>query len=133
MVKKFLKQYEIFFKKAIIDLNMAKIGFKEFENGEMELDLEVIYFHLQQCSEKLLKSILDFNKIKFIKTHDLKLLIKLLKDNSISTIENVEKIIPLTDYAVEGRYAVIHDDLDDAEKFIVFLEEYIEYVKRYIK
>jgi len=107
---------------------MAKIGLREFENGEIELDLEAIYFHLQQCSEKLIKSVLDYNKIKIIRTHDIKLLIKLLNDNSITTIENIEILVPLSDYAVEGRYSVIHDDLDGVEKFIIFLEDYIEFI-----
>ncbi len=39
MVTKYLKQHEIFLKKAIVDLNMAKIGLREFEYGEIELDL----------------------------------------------------------------------------------------------
>ena len=72
MGKEFLKQYEILLKKATVDLNTAKVILENFELGEIELDLEVIMFHLQQSSEKLIKSILDYNKIKFPYSHDIK-------------------------------------------------------------
>jgi len=44
---KFLKQYEIFLKKANADLKAAYNLFEDFERGDTELDLEIIYFHLQ--------------------------------------------------------------------------------------
>jgi len=36
-----------------------------------EIDMEAIYFHLQQASEKYIKSLLSFNKIHFEKIHDI--------------------------------------------------------------
>ena len=65
MGKKFLKQYEILFKKATVDFNSAKVILYSFEKGTIELDMEVVFFHLQQSSEKLIKSLLDFHTIKF--------------------------------------------------------------------
>jgi HEPN domain-containing protein len=129
----FLKQYEILFKKARTDLKVAKNILEDFENGDDELDLEVVMFHLQQCSEKLLKSILAFNKQHFLKTHDIKNLIFTCTENNIDLIDNINILIPLTDYAVEGRYAVIHDDLDDGDKYIKILNELLEFVKKEIK
>ena len=79
---KFLKQYEILFKKAVVDLNSAKVIWISFEQGNIELDIEVIFFHLQQCSEKFIKSLLDFYQIKFPRTHDLQSLINLLETHS---------------------------------------------------
>ena len=38
MGKKFLRQYEIFFKKAVVDLNSAKVIWISFEQGNIELD-----------------------------------------------------------------------------------------------
>ena len=55
----FLKQYEVLFKKAKTDLKAAKILLEKFEEGDEELDLETVMFHLQQCAEKLLKSLLS--------------------------------------------------------------------------
>jgi len=39
-----------------------------------EIDMEAIYFHLQQASEKYIKSLLSFNKIHFEKIHDIRTL-----------------------------------------------------------
>ena len=121
MGKKFLRQYEILFKKAVVDLNSAKVIWISFEQGNIELDMEVIFFHLQQCSEKLIKSLLDFNQIKFPRTHDLQSLINLLESNEIE-LDGVKELLPLSVYAVEGRYAILHDDLDDVDRYIEIVE-----------
>ena len=97
----------------------------------MELDLEIIFFHLQQSAEKLLKSILDCNRIKFPHSHDIEELIMLLNRNNIKIIQEADELILLTEYAVEGRYSIIHDDLDDAEKYIRILDKIMEYLKNY--
>ncbi|MBL0709103.1 MAG: HEPN domain-containing protein [Sulfurimonas sp.] len=130
---KFLRQYEILYKKSKIDLNTAKVVLEAFENGNIELELNVIFFHLQQCAEKLIKSYLDFHCIKFPHTHDLKNLIDIMEENNISFIEEKDFIVILTQYAVEGRYAIIHDDLDDADKYIKILDELLEFVEKEIK
>ena len=129
---KFLKQYEVLFKKARTDLKIAKIILKSFENGDDELDLETIMFHLQQCAEKLLKSLLAYNQHHFTKTHNIKELINALKKNSIESIKNTETLIPLTYYAVEGRYAIIHDDIEDAHQYIELLEKFKLFVEEII-
>lgn len=133
MGKKFLKQYEIFYKKAVIDFNMATIALKEFEKGEIVLDLEAICFHLQQCTEKLIKAVLDFNQIKFSRTHDLSLLIKYLDDNNIDTLPKVKDLIPLSDFAVEGRYSMIVDDLDEVDSYFKILDNLLELAKSELK
>ncbi len=130
---KFLKQYEVLFKKAKVDLNMAKLALDAFEKGEIELDLEVIMFHIQQSAEKLLKSLLSYNEMNFTKTHDIKQLIYALKDKNITMLENIEEFIPLTYYAVDGRYAVIHDDMEDVKKYIELLETFKEFVRVTLK
>ena len=126
---KFLKTYEILFKKAKIDLNMAKIALNAFDKGEIELDIEAIMFHLQQSAEKFLKTILDINYIKFPHSHDLEKLYNLTKENNINLIDKIEVLLPLSEYAVEGRYAIIHDDIEDADKYIKILDEFLEFVK----
>jgi len=129
--KKFLRQYEILFKKAVVDLNSAKVIWISFEQGNIELDIEVIFFHLQQCSEKLIKSLLDFNQIKFPRTHDLQSLINLLEDNEIE-LDGVNELLPLSVYAVEGRYAILHDDLDDVDRYIEIVEGLLKSVESII-
>ena len=130
---KFLKQYEILYKKAKTDLKVAKNILEDFENGDEELDLEIIMFHLQQATEKLLKSILAYNKKHFSKTHDIENLIFSCNQSSINLIENIDLLIPLTDYAVEGRYSIIHDDLDNADEYIEILDELLKFVEKEIK
>ena len=38
---------EMFLYKAIVDLNTAKFLLESFEQGKVDIDLEVIMFHLQ--------------------------------------------------------------------------------------
>ena len=128
-MEQFLKVYEVLYKKAKVDLNLAKLALENFENGDIELDLEVVMFHLQQCAEKLIKSLMDYNKIAFKKTHDILELIECAKENNIMLIKNIENLVPLTDYSVEGRYAILHDDIEDAHKYIKFLEEFKAFVE----
>jgi len=45
---------------------------------------------------------------------------------------DVKSLIPLSDYAVEGRYAVIHDDLHDIEKYLLLVEQLREEVQNSI-
>ncbi|MCX6074396.1 MAG: HEPN domain-containing protein [Campylobacterales bacterium] len=125
----FVKQYVVLYKKAKTDLRVAKILLDDFEKGDNELDLEVIMFHLQQCAEKLLKSLLAFNEHHFTKTHSIETLVDALNSCGIVTITEIEELIPLSDYAVEGRYAIIHDDLDDVGKYIKILDEFSNLVK----
>ena len=114
----FLKQYEVLFKKAKTDLKAAKILLKSFEDGDEELDLETVMFHLQQCAEKLLKSLLSYNGIHFTKTHDIEELLRVLKENKIKVLDGSKRLIDLSEYAIEGRYVVIYDDLENANKYI---------------
>jgi len=133
MAEKFLKPYETLFKKAKVDLNVAKLTLSNYELGQIELDLEVVFFHLQQSSEKLIKSILDINNIKFPHTHDIENLNDLLINNNIKIKSDIISLIPLSDYAVEGRYSVLHDDIEDASVYIKILETFINEVKNKIK
>ena len=124
---------DMFFYKGKIDLNTSKYLLSSFDNGEIEIDFEIIYFHLQQCAEKLLKSLLSKYKIRVLKIHDIEDLIELLENNNIQTIKDINILEKLTQYAVDGRYAILHDDLDDADKYIVILDELLEFVKNEIK
>ena len=117
---------ELFFYKAVIDLNSAKYLLEGYENETLEIDIEKIYFELQQSAEKLLKSILSANNIKFPKSHDIEQLINVCEENQIKLIDEIEIIIELSDYAVEGRYSIIHDDINESDKYIKLLERIIK-------
>jgi hypothetical protein len=72
---------------------------------------------------------LDINRVKFPLTNDLGVLIQMLFDNKIQVIETIDKFLPLSDFAVEGRYAIIVEDLDDVEKYIILLDALLEFVE----
>jgi HEPN domain-containing protein len=129
----FLSQYEILLKKSRSDLKAAKNLFRDFENGDEELDLEIIMFHLQQSTEKSLKALLSFNRKHFTKTHDLENLLNVIKENNIQMINDTEDLLLLSEYAVEGRYTIMHDDIQDVDKYIEILEKLIKFVKNEIK
>ena len=124
----FIKQYKVLYKKARTDLKVAKNILEDFENGDEELDLEVIMFHLQQSAEKLIKSLLSYNNIHVTKTHSISYLLDIVLENHIEIIEDIEKLIPLTDFAVEGRYAIYHDDLDNVDEYILIVDKLLEFV-----
>jgi len=48
----------LFLYKALVDLNSGKYLLEAFNSNKIEIDIEKIYFELQQSAEKLLKSIL---------------------------------------------------------------------------
>lgn len=121
---------ELFLYKAKVDLNAAKYLLDGFNDGNLDIDLEKICFESQQCAEKLLKAILSKNNIVFPRTHDLEDLIDLCSDNGIELAEKVELLPDLTEYAVQGRYAIIHDDIVDAGKYIEILEKLLKFVKK---
>jgi len=115
--------------KAIVDFNSAKVLFDMFEKGEVEIDIEKVYFDLQQSAEKLIKSILTQNKITFQKTHDIENLISIAQQNNISLMEDITELIDLNDYAVEGRYDIICDDIEDSSRYFLLVSNLIEFAK----
>ena len=117
----FLNQYQILFNKAKADLSAANILHNSFKEGNTELDLEVICFHLQQCAEKLLKATLSKNQIDYPKVHDLETLLTIISNNDLDLITESDKLIELNDYSVEGRYAVMQDDLENIENIFEIL------------
>jgi HEPN domain-containing protein len=120
-VAEFLKQYELLFNKAAVDLKAAQNLYSDIRDGDTELDMEVVFFHLQQGAEKLLKALLSYHKVSFPKIHDLEELYKIIVQNHIEFNVEQEKLFDIGDYAVEGRYAIIHDDFADAKDYIQVL------------
>jgi HEPN domain-containing protein len=121
-MEQFVNQYTILFNKAKTDFNAARLLYTEFLNGHSEIDLEVVFFHLQQSAEKCLKAILSKNLVNFPKVHDLELLVKLVLQAKNDLKIDVDLLTELSDFAVEGRYAIIHDDLENTEAYFDELE-----------
>lgn len=70
---------------------------------------EIFGFHTQQAIEKSLKAWLACLGVAFPKTHDLQLLIDLLKGAGVST-ESMEPFVDLNAFAVQYRYETLYDD-----------------------
>lgn len=120
---------DMFLYKGIVDLNSGKHLLEAFNADEIEIDVEKIYFELQQSGEKLLKSMLSRKSIVFPKSHDIEQIITLCRDNNIALTEDIECLVELNDYAVEGRYSIIHDDINEADSYINVLEKLIELIE----
>jgi HEPN domain-containing protein len=116
----FLNQYEILFRKAKSDLTAAEILYSQFLSGG-ELDIDIIYFHLQQSAEKLIKSVLSKNQVNFPKIHDLETLLNIAGEHQIQIQVDSGLLTELNDSAVEGRYSLIHDDIADIQKYFNLL------------
>lgn len=121
----FLNQYEILYNKAKADLFAANVLYVRLLKGNSELDLEIICFHLQQCAEKLMKAVLSKNQIYFPKIHDLETLLNLLTENNIDLHTNQELLVELNDYAIEGRYAVMHEELDNIKEIFTLVTDMV--------
>jgi HEPN domain-containing protein len=128
----FVKYYELLLQKAAVDMRSATILYNDFQNGNSVLDIEVILFHLQQAAEKCLKAVLSFHQINYQRVHDLEVLVNLIIENSIPLQINSIRLIDLSDFAVEGRYSVIHDDLVDAEKYFQEINQLYQQAKEII-
>jgi len=125
MPASFLRQYELMYQKATSDLALATHALAIDDN---EIDIEIIFFHLQQAAEKYLKTLLSFHGVHYEKIHDIHRLIEICQVNSIELPNQTERLVDLNPFAVEGRYAVIADDLYDAQVFIDLLRIMKKYV-----
>jgi HEPN domain-containing protein len=68
------------------------------------LPLEVICFHCQQSAEKLLKALIEKNSLPVPKTHDLLLLLDIIRDRHPSLINLEPAMYDLNDFSVVVRY-----------------------------
>lgn len=128
----FLNQYQILFNKAKADLEAANVLYQKLLDGDSNLDQEIICFHLQQCTEKLLKTVLSKNEIYFPKIHDLETLLHLLDENNFDLNTNHDILIELNDYAVEGRYAVMQEELENIREIFVTVTDLTSEVQKII-
>ena len=76
------------------------------------------------------KVIIDFNKIKYKNTHDLKNLTNLLENYNMY-LEKIGELLSLSVYAVDGRYDMIQDDVGDI--YINILDNLTVSIKNILK
>lgn len=119
----FLNQYEIFYNKAKADLSAAAVLYEKLREGNSGLDIEVVFFHLQQSAEKFMKAALSKKQIDFPRVHDLETLFDLLATNSIRLNANNDLLIELNDFAVEGRYAFLNEGFDNVKDIFTLVSD----------
>ncbi len=90
---------------------------------EPEVHLSVVYFHVQQAVEKLLKAVLFSAQIEFRRTHDLTELAYLLQQNDIKLPVTIMQLARLNPFAVTYRY----DDIE-IDSFQLTREEATQWV-----
>jgi len=126
--KPFLKQYEIFILKAEQDISLVHEVM-----GNNNVAPEIMLFHIQQCVEKLIKALFSYHSLRFSKTHDLDELVDLALEHGIALPSFMDKLTELSPYAVDGRYAIIHDDLHDIADMLAKSEMFLAYVSTTVK
>ena len=73
----------------------------------------IIGFHAQQAVEKGLKAVLALNNVVYPRTHDLVLLIDLLKDAGVALPEALDDVRRLNPFAVTVRYGDLSDESEE--------------------
>lgn len=64
----------------------------------------IIGFHAQQAVEKAIKSVLTRHEVEFPRTHNLSMLIELLRQHGIAVPTDAEDLARLTPFGVALRY-----------------------------
>jgi HEPN domain-containing protein len=125
----FLHQYQLLYRKAVSDLEIAKLA---FASGDELIDDATIIFHIQQAAEKLTKSLLAYHNCHFEKTHDLTTLVELCNKNHVQLPNFSAQFYYLNPFAVIGRYDIVNSKAFDIKLWINRIEEYIIFVKNMI-
>ncbi|MFA5880139.1 MAG: HEPN domain-containing protein [Candidatus Margulisiibacteriota bacterium] len=115
--------------KAYQDIKACKVLM-----NDKDIATEIIGFHCQQAAEKIIKAILAFLLINFIKTHDLTTLLHLLEKEKIKLPEKFCCLDDLTPFAVEYRYDFYLGFQDEFEttEYIVILEDFYNWADKLI-
>jgi HEPN domain-containing protein len=77
---------------------------------------EVIGFHLEQATEKLFKAALSFSQIPFPRTHQLQVLISLLRKHGKVIPEEFNGFLELAPFAVDFRYDMLPEEKRQEEQ-----------------
>ena len=110
----FRKNYEILIGKANTDLKSAEILYGSKDD---DIDIEVVFFHLQQAAEKYIKAVLSYMDVHFSKTHDLLMLLNSRNVDWKLNNNEIQIISELNEYAVNGRYNYIGEIVENIDNY----------------
>lgn len=124
-MKRLREHAALFIRKADDDTNLIR-----FVLGNAEVTDEIIGFHFQQAIEKLLKAACTIKNIRFIKTHNIRVLMDLLSENGNGLPETFASLDYLTPYGVVGRYEEMPFDFPfDRSEILPLIDELKSWVE----
>jgi len=111
------------------DLHYARLG----QHDASALP-NLIAFHAQQAIEKALKGVLVAQQLEFPKTHDLEVLLLLIRDAELNWPPELDKAKEFTPFAVQSRYPGFDDPITqtDVAEAIAIAEQVIKWANRFI-
>lgn len=98
-----------------------------------EISDSIFGFHAQQAAEKLIKAILVKKGIPFPKTHDLSMLLDLLKRGKITPPFSEDDLEWLTPYATIFRYDDLSEETLDRKKAIALISSIKKWANHLIR
>ena len=75
-----------------------------------EVPDEIVGFHGQQASEKVLKAVLAANGVDFPRTHSIRFLLDLLEDRGLAPPPDLHGVVELYPFGVQLRYEAPLDE-----------------------
>lgn len=68
----------------------------------------------------------------FPRVHDLEVLFNLVTENGIDLAFDKDLLVELSDFATEGRYAVIHDDIIQTDPYFGEVGKLLEFAEEFV-
>jgi HEPN domain-containing protein len=104
------------------------------DRGIPEVVYEDLCFDAQQAAEKSLKGLLVHLSVDFPRTHDLNVLLELLRRNGVPIPEDIFEADALTQFAVETRYPGINEPVAEQEhdRAVKLAEQVVHWVETII-
>ena len=90
--------------------------------GDRAIPDEILGFHAQQAVEKLLKALLASRGVEFPRTHDLAVLLSLVKHHGVPAPPEFTEADALTPWAIEFRYEQALGETLDREAALTLVE-----------
>jgi len=96
-------------------LRRAGSNLVQAQRTEATICLEDLCFQAQQAAEKSLKALLIARGCRAPYTHDLATLLRLIEKAGETIPTEINRVVRLTDYAVETRYPGLFEPVAEAE------------------
>jgi len=118
-------------KHARLMLQLARRDLKALDNmnDPDKFDDAVFGFFAQQVAEKALKGWVSLVDAVYPKTHDIRILLRLLEKKGISGLNRYRKLADLTDFAVEYRYDLFEYSALSRDALLKSVRELVEHVE----